>query len=95
MNSNARFSFMQIFIWHRPNVGLDQNGKASMDQSTIYFSIFVVLVSMVAMIRIYGTRTGRIQVAHRQTQTMCPSCHCITARSKTNCLNCGEPWRIA
>jgi positive regulator of sigma E activity len=62
-----------------------------MDQSTIYLSIFVALISMVAMIRIYGMRTGRIAVVSHQSQTMCPSCHSITARSKVNCLHCGKP----
>ena len=66
-----------------------------MDQSTIYLSIFIALVSMIAMLRIYGMRTGRIAVMSRQSQTMCPSCHSITAKSKANCLRCGKPLRAA
>jgi uncharacterized paraquat-inducible protein A len=66
-----------------------------MDQSTIYLSIFIALISTVAMIRIYGMRTGRIAVINHQSQTMCPACHCITSRSKANCLRCGKPLRDA
>lgn len=64
-----------------------------MDQSTVYLSGFIALVSMVAMVRLYGMRTGWIQAASHRSQTMCPSCQCITARSKANCLHCGKPLR--
>ena len=66
-----------------------------MDSSTIWISVFVGLISMVAMYRIYRMRTVRAQVASYRSQTMCPSCGSITARYKANCLHCGKPLRAA
>jgi len=64
-----------------------------MDSSTIYLSVFVGLISMVAMYRLYRMRTVRAQVASYRSQMMCPTCHAITARAEANCQRCGKPLR--
>jgi len=66
-----------------------------MDPSTVCLSVFVALISMVAMFRIFKLKTFRLKVASYRSQTMCPACHAITARAEPNCLRCGKPLRAA
>ncbi len=66
-----------------------------MDPSTVCLSVFVAVISTVAMFRIYKMRTVSVKVASYRSQTMCPACHAITARSEENCLRCGKPLRAA
>jgi len=66
-----------------------------MDSSTIFLSVFVALVSMVAIYRIYSLHNTRMQVASYRSQIMCPSCGFITARYKATCLHCGKPMHAA
>jgi uncharacterized OB-fold protein len=49
---------------------------------------------MVALFQIYRLHAAQPQVAGYGSQTMCPSCGSITARSKEHCLHCGEPLRV-
>jgi len=64
-----------------------------MDPSTICLSVFVALISMVAMFRIYKMNSFRMRVASYRSQTMCHACHAITPRAEANCLRCGKPLR--
>jgi hypothetical protein len=66
-----------------------------MNTSTICFIVFVALISMVALFRIYRMRTPRMLVASYRSQTMCPACGAITARSEIHCLHCGKPLHAA
>jgi uncharacterized paraquat-inducible protein A len=66
-----------------------------MDPSTVCLSVFVAVISTAAMFRIYKMRTIGVKVASYRSQTMCPACHAITARSEANCLRCGKPLRAA
>ena len=72
-------------------------GKASsfMDTSTVCLSVFVGLISMVAMFRIYKMNSFRVKVVGYRSQTMCHACHAITARAEANCQHCGKPLRKA
>jgi predicted amidophosphoribosyltransferase len=64
-----------------------------MDTSTICLSVFVALISMVAMFRIYKMNSFRVGAASYKSQTMCQACHAITPRAEANCLRCGKPLR--
>jgi hypothetical protein len=64
-----------------------------MDPSTVCLSVFVALISTVAMFRIYKMNSFRVKLASYRSQTMCPACHAITARAEANCLRCGKPLR--
>jgi predicted amidophosphoribosyltransferase len=64
-----------------------------MDPSTVCLSVFVALISMVAMFRIYKMNSFRIRVVGYRSQTMCHACHAITARAEANCQRCGKPLR--
>jgi len=64
-----------------------------MDMSTVCLSIFVGLISMVAMCRIYKMNPFRIKAVSYRSQTMCHACHAITARAEANCQRCGKPLR--
>jgi hypothetical protein len=60
----------------------------------ICFGVLAVLITMVALFQIYRLHAAQPQVAGYGSQTMCPSCGSITARSKEHCLHCGEPLRV-
>jgi hypothetical protein len=62
-----------------------------MNAVNICFGVFVVLISMVALIRLYRLYVAEPHVAGYRSQTMCPFCGAITARSKAHCLHCGKP----
>ncbi len=68
-----------------------------MSANDIGFAIFVVVISLAAILRLY--RISRIkmnlamEVAHYGSQTMCPACGSITARAKAYCLHCGKRLR--
>jgi uncharacterized paraquat-inducible protein A len=62
-----------------------------MDPSTICLSVFVGLISTVAMFRIFKLKTFRLKAASYRSQTMCQACHAITPRAEANCLRCGKP----
>jgi uncharacterized paraquat-inducible protein A len=64
-----------------------------MDPSTVCLSVFVALISMVAMFRIFKLKTFRLKEASYRSQTMCHACHAITSRAEANCLRCGKPLR--
>lgn len=64
-----------------------------MDPSTVCLSVFVALISTVAMFRIYKMNSFRVKVVDHGPQTMCPACHAITARAEANCQRCGKPLR--
>jgi hypothetical protein len=59
----------------------------------ICFGLFFVLISVVALLRLYKLHVAEPRVAGYGSQTMCPSCGSITARSKAHCLHCGKPLR--
>lgn len=61
-----------------------------MNALNICFGIFMVVVSMVALLRIYKLHVAQRHVAGYRSQTMCRSCGSITARSKAYCLHCGK-----
>lgn len=68
-----------------------------MSAINIAFAVFVIGISLVAILRLYRIRRTRMNSAMEVelygSQTMCPACGAITARSKTNCLHCGKPMR--
>jgi len=64
-----------------------------MDLSTVCLSLFVALISTVAMFRIYKMNSFRIKAVSYRSQTMCPACHAITARAEASCQHCGKPLR--
>lgn len=66
-----------------------------MNTINICFGVFVVLISMVSLFRLYRIRMAPPHVAVYGSQTMCPSCGSITARSKAKCLHCGKRLRDA
>jgi uncharacterized paraquat-inducible protein A len=64
-----------------------------MNTIDVCFGVFVFLVSTVALFRLYRIRMADPHIATYGSQTMCPSCGSITARSKAHCLRCGKPMR--
>ena len=68
-----------------------------MSANNIGFAIFVVVISLAAILRLYRIRRARMnlgmEVAAYGSQTVCPACGSITARAKTYCLHCGKPLR--
>jgi len=52
-----------------------------MNTSTICFIAFITLISTIALLRIYRMRPPQMRVASYRSQTMCPACGAITARS--------------
>lgn len=66
-----------------------------MNTINICFGVFVVLISMVALFRLYRIRVAHPHIEGYGSQTMCSSCGSITARSKAHCLHCGKPLRDA
>jgi len=80
-----------------PGAGPAQHwkGVVSMNTSTICFIVFVAFISMVALLRIYRMKLPRLQMASYRSQTMCPACGSITARSEIHCQHCGKPRRVA
>jgi predicted amidophosphoribosyltransferase len=62
-----------------------------MDPSTVCLSVFVALISTVAMFRIYKMNSFRIKAMSYRSQTMCQACHAITPRVEANCQRCGKP----
>jgi len=67
--------------------------------NNIGFAIFVVLISLVAILRLYRIRRARMklnlgmEMAPYGSQIMCPACGSITARAKAYCLHCGKLMR--
>ena len=63
----------------------------------IGFAIFVVLISLVAIVRLYRIRRTKmnlpIEAARYGSQLICPACGSITARAKAYCLHCGKRLR--
>ena len=59
----------------------------------VCFGVFFVLVSLVALLRLYKLHTAEPRIAAYGSQTICPSCGSITARSKAHCQRCGKPLR--
>jgi predicted amidophosphoribosyltransferase len=66
-----------------------------MNAINICFGVFAVLVSMIALRRLYGIWMARPRIAGYGSQTMCRSCGSITPRSKAYCLQCGKPLAAA
>lgn len=66
-----------------------------MNAINICFIVFVAVTSMVALLRLYRIRTAGIQIPGYGSQTVCPACGSITARSEAHCLHCGKPLRAA
>jgi len=65
-----------------------------MRANDIALAAFVVVISLAAIVRLYRIRKTKMNLAVEVTpygsQTMCPACGSITARSKTHCLHCGK-----
>ena len=57
------------------------------------FSIGLLIVLLVIML-FHWMRKVKPQVAVCGSERMCPSCGLITSRLKTNCLECGKPFRV-
>src|SRR5579859_338738 len=91
--------------WHSAQLDLEDyppgqyqrilEGLSFMDSSTVCLSVFVALTSTVAMFRIYKMNSFRVKVVGYRSQTMCHTCHAITARAEANCQHCGKPLRKA
>ena len=68
-----------------------------MSVNNIGFAIFVFVISLAAILRLYRIRRMKMnlamQVAPHGPQTMCPACGSITARAKAYCLHCGKQLR--
>ena len=69
--------------------------RLSMNAINICFIVFVAVTSMVALLRLHRIRTAGTQIPGYGSQTMCPACGAITARSEAHCLHCGKPLRTA
>jgi formate dehydrogenase maturation protein FdhE len=68
-----------------------------MSANDIGFVIFVLLISVAAILRLYRIRRAKInlatEVVQYGSQTICPACGSITARAKAYCLHCGKRVR--
>ena len=66
-----------------------------MSTNDIAFAVFVALISLAAILRLYRIRGAKLNSAMEVrlygSQTMCPACGAITDRSATHCLHCGKP----
>jgi hypothetical protein len=62
--------------------------------NNIGFAIFVIVISLAAIVRLYRIRRIKMnlamEVATYGSQIMCPACGSITARAKAYCLHCGK-----
>jgi hypothetical protein len=89
MNSARCFRVLLLFhaeVWRK---------VLFMNTINICFGVFVLLISMVAVFRLYRIRIAQRHIAGYGSQTMCPFCGSITARSEAHCLHCGKSLRDA
>ena len=52
--------------------------------------LFGLLITLFAVLMLYGRRKMKPKIAGYGTQRMCPSCGLITSRLRACCLECGK-----
>jgi hypothetical protein len=52
--------------------------------------LFGLLITLFAVLMLYGMRKMKPKIAGYGTQRMCPSCGLITSRLRACCLECGK-----
>jgi len=92
------FSLVALPLTHkRLWKGIPPRKVRSMSANDVGFAIFVVFISLAAILRLYRIRRTKmnlpIQVTQYGSQTICPACGSITARAKAYCLHCGKRVR--
>jgi predicted amidophosphoribosyltransferase len=65
-----------------------------MNAIDIGFALYVALISIVALLRLYSIRKTQKNVASYGSQRMCRACGSITPRVEAYCRQCGKPFPV-